>query len=155
MLLISCSLRIVLEFSSALYLCSSSAWLSILIFYIVNPHEKGLPNVKKSSSYLIWIFFISNLTPLKSLVNSPIIGGTLNSPYFFASAFFFYSAAYAAGFLYLLRSSAYRFAWSSALILARLYLLLSFSSFFSRLLAFTSGFLSSSTSSCIMTILVI
>ena len=101
----SCSFKMVLEFSSALYLASSSAWVSMESDWIVKPHEKGFPKVKKSSSYLMWIFLISNFTPLNSLVNSPMIGGTENSPCF-ASFFLFYLAAYAAGFRYLFASSA-------------------------------------------------
>ena len=129
MLLISCSFRIVLEFSSALCLFSSSVWLSIFMFCIEKPNENGFPKVKKSSSYRIWMFLNSNFTPLKSLVKRPIIGGTENSESFLAY-FFFCSAAYRAGFFYLSSSSAYLFLLISALYLALRSRLLCFSSCF-------------------------
>lgn len=143
----------VLEFSSALYLASSSAWVSMESDWIVKPHEKGFPKVKKSSSYLMWIFLISNFTPLNSLVNSPMIGGTENSPCF-ASFFLFYSAAYAAGFRYLFASSAILFLCNSYLCFARFSFRFFLSSFLSSFSFYRSGFLISSTSSCIMTIFV-
>lgn len=140
-----------MTYSYFLYLFSSSKWLSKLIDWIVKPNENGWLLAKKSSSYLIWMFLMSYLTPLNNLVINPRSGGSLNSLLCFA---FLCSSSYFWGFWALFACSSCHFCFKDYLIFCLFFLLLSFSSFFILLASAFSNLRPSSTISCIITIFV-
>ena len=130
---------------------SSCVSVSIFIEWSVNPNEKGFFE-KKSSSYRIWMFLMSNLIPLNSRVIRPRRGGSLNAYY---SIFSLRSFSHLAGFLFFFFNSSWYFLFNSSLSFILSYFL---SCLFSSSLYFSAIFSIlrfSSQTSCINTIFAI